>query len=609
MSPNGVMDQLVLQQQMIIQQQVAMIEQHEKKRKVKSSFKERKRSTPDNKIEDDDEDFCAVEKKQELKQKEEGKKVENRVLLKKEVERPDWSDKEVAKAAFKDALRDKKVPSTSNWEQAMKAIVSEGRYGALKKLSEKKQAFNEYKTQRGKEEKEERRLRVKENKEKLQERLEKHEDISSRTSYRTTEKIFSDMEVWRNVSDRDRKEIFDDVIFFLIKKEKEEDKERRRKTMRGFRKVLGALHGLDYRTTWEECQQMLTTDMNFKEDEGLQNMDKEDALICFEDLIKGYEEYEKERQDRKKVLEKRVFRKNRELFTQLLDSLHENGKLHSMSAWMELYPFISVSPVFTKMLGQPGSTPLDLFKFYVMDLKARFHDEKRIIRDILKDEHFEVTVSSAFDSFAVVVNGDKRAGSLDAGNIKLAFNSLMEKAEAHERERLKEEARKEKRIESTFRHMLKHAIPAVDSTCTWEACCIRFGREESFKAVQVEENRMRLFEEHVKALQEEEENDVNRRIRKKQTSNQQLRSDSQVHTSDDQRRPKKRHRSTSVSDSSSATSDTTNQRRSRVNRKHSKRRRQHRHHHNKSPFTKSKKTKRRDTRSGSSSGSTSGDES
>ena len=26
------------------------------------------------------------------------------------------------------------------------------------------------------------------------------------------------------------------------------------------------------------------------------------------------------------------------------------------------------------VLGQPGSTPLDLFKFYVEDLKARFHD-------------------------------------------------------------------------------------------------------------------------------------------------------------------------------------------------------------------------------------------
>lgn len=35
-------------------------------------------------------------------------------------------------------------------------------------------------------------------------------------------------------------------------------------------------------------------------------------------------------------------------------------------------------------LTVPGSTPLDLFKFYVEDLKARYHDEKRIIKDILK---------------------------------------------------------------------------------------------------------------------------------------------------------------------------------------------------------------------------------
>lgn len=35
-------------------------------------------------------------------------------------------------------------------------------------------------------------------------------------------------------------------------------------------------------------------------------------------------------------------------------------------------------------VGLLGSTPLDLFKFYVEDLKARYHDEKRIIKDILK---------------------------------------------------------------------------------------------------------------------------------------------------------------------------------------------------------------------------------
>ena len=31
-----------------------------------------------------------------------------------------------------------------------------------------------------------------------------------------------------------------------------------------------------------------------------------------------------------------------------------------------------------------GSTPLDLFKFYVEDLKARFSEEKKIIKEILK---------------------------------------------------------------------------------------------------------------------------------------------------------------------------------------------------------------------------------
>jgi hypothetical protein len=103
-----------------------------------------------------------------------------------------------------------------------------------------------------------------------------------------------------------------------------------------------------------------------------------------------------------------------------------------MSTWMELYPAVSTDIRFANMLGQPGkaarpsspvwlptppaslhphslvlsstppqalgscrppgpppslpagSTPLDLFKFYVEELKARFHDEKKIIKDILK---------------------------------------------------------------------------------------------------------------------------------------------------------------------------------------------------------------------------------
>ena len=67
-----------------------------------------------------------------------------------------------------------------------------------------------------------------------------------------------------------------------------------------------------------------------------------------------------------------------------LDELHEQEKLHSMSLWMDLYSTVCNDTRFNNMLGQQGSTPLDLFKFYVEDLKARFHDEKKIIKEILK---------------------------------------------------------------------------------------------------------------------------------------------------------------------------------------------------------------------------------
>ena len=40
-----------------------------------------------------------------------------------------------------------------------------------------------------------------------------------------------------------------------------------------------------------------------------------------------------------------------------------------------------------------GSTPLDLFKFYVEDLKARLYDEKKIIKEILKVSYLTLVIS------------------------------------------------------------------------------------------------------------------------------------------------------------------------------------------------------------------------
>ncbi|CAJ0943271.1 unnamed protein product, partial [Ranitomeya imitator] len=476
-----------------------------------------------------------------------------------------WSTKEEAKQLFKDLLKDKGVSSNASWEQAMKMIINDPRYSTLTKLSEKKQAFNAYKSQREKEEKEEIRLRAKEAKEKLQSFLEQHEKMTSTTTrYRKAEQMFGEQEVWSVVPERDRKEIYDDVLFFLARKEKEQAKQLRKRNVQALKNILDNMSNVSFQTTWSEAQQYLMDNPMFAEDEELQNMDKEDALICFEEHIRALEKDETEEKEKSRLRERRQQRKNRESFQVFLDELHETGQLHSMSTWMELYPSVSTDTRFASMLGQTekvqqcnvviisvehsdtanigvpilssdtftisnagigsshsammhyngvwadndpkhtfrlckgyltnkksngvllqmtwppqtpdlnpiemvgGSTPLDLFKFYVEDLKARFHDEKKIIKDILKDRNFSVEVNTTFEDFAHIISFDKRAATLDAGNIKLTFNSLLEKAEARERERGKEEARKFRRKEAAFKSMLKQAAPPLELDSSWD---------------------------------------------------------------------------------------------------------------------------------------------
>uniref|UniRef100_A0A673CU61 Pre-mRNA-processing factor 40 homolog A n=1 Tax=Sphaeramia orbicularis TaxID=375764 RepID=A0A673CU61_9TELE len=414
-----------------------------------------------------------------------------------------WNTKEEAKQAFKELLKEKGVSSNSSWEQAMKMIINDPRYSALPKLSEKKQAFNAYKVQTEKEEKEEARIKYKESKETFQRFLENHEKMTSTTRYKKAEQMFNELEVWSCVPERDRLEIYEDVLFYLAKKEKEQAKQLRKRNWEALKNILDNMANVTYRTTWSEAQQYLLDNPTFAEDEELQNMDKEDALICFEEHIRALEKEEEEEKQKTLLRERRRQRKNREAFQKFLDELHDHGQLHSMSAWMEMYPTLSSDIRFANMLGQPGSTPLDLFKFYVEDLKARYHDEKRIIKDILKDKGFLVEVNTSFDDFGSVISSDKRATTLDAGNIKLAFNSLLEKAEAREREREKEEARKMKRKEAAFKNMLKQATPPLEPECTWEGVRERFLKESAFEDVTLESERKRIFKDFMHVLEHE----------------------------------------------------------------------------------------------------------
>lgn len=505
-----------------------------------------------------------------------------------------FKDKKEAIEAFKELLKERDVPSNATWEQAVKMIQTDARYPSMKKLNERKQAFNAYKTQRLKEEREADRLRLKKAKEDLEQFLLDHERMSSTTKYYKCEEIFGATECWRAVSDLDRRDIYDDVVFNLAKREKEESKQLKKRNIKRLGQVLDAMTDVTYRTTWQEAQALLLQHSAFADDAHLLEMDKEDALQVFESHVRQLEKDEEEEKERDKKRRKRQERKNRDGFISLLDELHEQGKLTSMSLWVELYPMLSADLRFSAMLGQPGSTPLDLFKFYVEDLKSRFHDEKKIIREILKDKNFEVQVNTTFEEFATVVCEDRKSATLDAGNVKLTYNFLLEKAQAREKERVKEETRKFKRLELGLKNLLKTI--EIDYTTTWDDVRTKIEDHADFTAITVESERMRIFKEYQHEI-EESCSHHHIRSKKKKTKKPKRKSRSRSHSeseTSDKGGKKKRHKSRSPSvQSKSESSESEGRKTKRKKNKKKQRGRSHSRSHSRLPSSEESPERKR----------------
>merc|ERR1711962_354715 len=401
------------------------------------------------------------------------------------------------------------------------------------------------------EKKDEDRERAKENREKLRLYLEEHPRMHSHVRWRKACDMFENDKTWSVVPEHERKDLFEDVIFYLAKREKEDEKKLHLYNKQYMLGVFAKMEGLVHRTLWSEVQNILRENPVYKNDDKIQEImmqDKEDALTAFMDYLKELErDYEEERIHEKNRV-KRQHRKYREAFCTLLDELHKHGLINSMSRWMDLFPKLKPDKRFLDMLGIPGSTPLDLFKFFVEDLKSRYSEEKKIIKDILKEKQFQVEVNTTFEEYNAIVIGDQQSETLDPGNIKSAFNSMHEKAEAREKERQKKEERDGRRKESAFRSMLKAVVPTFENLETWEEVRPKIESDESFQAITLESERIRIFNEWM---------EVQRSKKKEKKRKHRRRSGSESDDEDDSadKKSKKKHRGRSRSRSRSLISD------------------------------------------------------
>lgn len=404
---------------------------------------------------------------------------------------------------LKSLLREKNVSSTSSWENAIKCMDSDSRFELVRSLPNRKFIFNEYKQQKAKEEKEEQRIKVKKAKEELEQFLNSDPRVTSAMRYRQACEEFADLEVWKTVPDEERHDIFEDVLLEVKKREDDRARELRKRNREVLRDILDSIPEITSQTTWLKAQQYLSQNDVFMRDASLHAMDKVDALEVFIEYIEQLEDEEKEERRRERKEKAKQERENRFAFVRFLDELHAAGHLTSISKWQNLYQTISSDPRYIALLSQPlsGSTALDLFKFYVEDLKARYEDEKQIINEILKARNFTVTLDTTFVDFATFVSEDERSANLDGGNLKMIFERLAEKEREKEAIRLRQVMKEKRRLEQAlFSVLSKHIDVEEDMDHEWATIRPLICEDPAFIAIETEEERETIFKNYLNSM-------------------------------------------------------------------------------------------------------------
>ncbi len=76
--------------------------------------------------------------------------------------------------------------------------------------------------------------------------------MSSSVRWHRATEMFDGESAWNAVKERERKDVFEDVIFLLAKKEKEREKELRVENREFMITVFNSMPDVTYRTTWVE---------------------------------------------------------------------------------------------------------------------------------------------------------------------------------------------------------------------------------------------------------------------------------------------------------------------------------------------------------------------
>ena len=223
----------------------------------------------------------------------------------------------------------------------------------------------------------------------------------------------------------------------------------------------------------------------------LTHLDNIDVLLAFEDHMASLEKKVTINATKKMMEIKRNERKNRKEFKQLLKSLNSKGIIRPYSMWKDIVRDIESDECYQSLLGQPGSTPLDLFRDLVVQLNEEIADECKEIQRTVRTHDLLITPKTTLHDFQFQLAAVRPGFSKDAQ--KVVFDQLMDSIISRIREDKKKESRKLKKRMDAFKSLLKHLDPPISAKSPWKEVAAKVSHKSEYQDLN-EEDRITVFE-------------------------------------------------------------------------------------------------------------------
>ncbi|PWN28436.1 hypothetical protein BDZ90DRAFT_250941 [Jaminaea rosea] len=289
--------------------------------------------------------------------------------------------------AFKGLLRDKGVGLDWTWEQTMRAVVTEPLYKVLKSISERKAAFADFQAELRRQRDEavaEKKAQVKPT---LVTLLSGSEKLKAYSSWGSVMKHHSQSKEVKAaieaVGEEASKTIWEEVRREKQKAAEASTVELRHRNMDLLMSLLRTFEA-DVTTRWRDAQRSVVESSEWKQDSQLASMDMSDMLAVFDEYIRSIEREEGERRNSEDKERIRTERRNRAAFRALMAQGVDEGWVKAGSSWPEVYHRVKDDARYTNMLGQRGSSPLDLFFDAVDSCEQKVELRTATVVDLIK---------------------------------------------------------------------------------------------------------------------------------------------------------------------------------------------------------------------------------